>query len=656
MQKIAGLLPTRYEGTQCCIFCSAERRGSPLKGILKRQSAIFHYFVVLLFLFIFLFCARIVFWQTYGAGGLPLGAWLSGMRFDAVIATYGACPLILPLLWKRLEMFARVLSGVIVFITVCLVSADYLYFASGGKRLGYEAWVYLNPEIAPIALTAFRQSPLFLTGSLIVTIAIAFLVYLSARAPSSTTPSRRAVWFLALAALSVVLIRGGFQRVPLRIGDSMISSSPLINNAVLNAPFSVISSALVTRAPRVMSTTEARDHALEILNRTGISEDPSLPLLRLFPERKLKKYNVVVILVESFTGALTQAGGSPRDLTPHFDALARDGLVFPKFVASGFRTTSGLFSTLSGMPDTIGVPMMRRPELNRSYSSLSRLLKEQGYKNYFIHGGLLDFDNLEHMLQIEEFDRIEGKSSLEYTNGFKRTWGYADEVGYRHALRMVSETTDPFFLYMLTVSSHAPYEFPSKKSSSSADTNMSDEQKFIDSIQYADSALGEFFDAFRKLPQFANTIFVITGDHTHHGNTLDAWQNQHVPLLLYAPGLIPKGVSDAAGSHVDIVPTLAELLGLPWVASFGRSLLSQPEGTSYFISGLDIGLWDGDVLSFTPIDDKPVRAYQVDSFKAKKVNLTEERLLQLRRRAHSLYQFSMDLVGDDKIAPKRKRQ
>ncbi|NBX17588.1 MAG: LTA synthase family protein [Proteobacteria bacterium] len=625
------------------------------REMFDRQNLILRYLLVLLFVFILLNLARLLFWQTYGIGTLPARAWLLGMRFDAAIAAYSAAPLIFPLLWNRLERISRVLSGFLVFITVCLVCADYLYFANGAKRLGYEAWVYLSPEIIPIALTGLRQAPLFFILSAAFISILIQLIIISARAPSAAVPSYRMLWFAALTCVSVLLVRGGFQRVPIRIGDSMISPSPIINSAVVNAPFSVISSALVSQTPRVFDSESARKIALSLLSKNGLQKDPSMPLLRHFPDRKIKKHNVVLILVESMTGVFTRDGGSTQDYTPNLNALAAEGLVFPKFVASGFRTTSGLFSALTGMPDSIGVPMMRRPELNRSFASLSRLLKEQGYRNYFVHGGLLDFDNLQQMLQIEEFDNIAGKAELEYTGGFKRTWGYADEYGYRHALKMITETgtSDPFFLYMLTVSSQGPYEIPEGRIPNSANPNLTDEQKYLNSIRYADASLGEFIASFKKLPQFQNTIFVVTGDHTHHGNSLDPWGNQHVPLVIYAPSIVPKGRSDAAGTHADIVPTLADILGLPWVSGFGRSLLSEPQGTAYFISGLDVGLWDGELLSFTSLDNKPSRVYSLESYKAKPADVSAEKKSQIRTNALSLYQFSNDLIRNDNVSPKR---
>lgn len=576
-----------------------------------------------------------------------------GARFDAVIGVYGAIPFLFSLLWNRVTTLARCVSVFAALIISMIVVADFLYFPSSAKRLGYEAWVYLNLELIPIALTAIRASPVFSLCAISVLFALSYAFYSFIRMPVADWKKNNILSFFLLVAVSVFLARGGAQRVPIRLGDAIVSTSPLVNNAVLNAPYSVLASALLPRAPRVMDADHAQKIALETLALSGEKANPALPLLRTFPQRTPKKLNVVLILFESFTGSLTEASSGVSKVTPEFDKLARDGMVFPKFIASGFRTTSGLFSALSGLPDSLGVPLMRRPELNNSFASLSRLLKEQGYKNYFVHGGLLDFDNLDRMVQLENFDRIEGKDQLQYTGGFHKTWGYADEHAYKHALKLVSQTQENFFLYMLTVSSHAPYEIPPEKKLLYPNPEAVTDGQFLNAVHYADQALGEFIAEFRSLPQFKETIFIITGDHTHHGSGLDPWTNQHVPFLIYAPGLVAPGKSDAPGSHTDIVPTGADLLGLPWVASWGRSLLSDPSRKSYFINGLQLGLWDGQLLSFSSLDEKLPAAYQVKNNKAQPIKLDKSRASELKKETLSLYQFSSDLIQTDRVAPKR---
>ena len=80
-----------------------------------------------------------------------------------------------------------------------------------------------------------------------------------------------------------------------------------------------------------------------------------------------------------------------------------------------------------------------------------------------------------------------------------------------------------------------------------------------------------------------NTIVVLTGDHGEeffehsrlgHASTLSDPQIQTVALI-YVPGRAPRSI-DAVTSHVDLMPTLMDLLGWPQpVPPFGHSLVND---------------------------------------------------------------------------------
>lgn len=92
--------------------------------------------------------------------------------------------------------------------------------------------------------------------------------------------------------------------------------------------------------------------------------------------------------------------------------------------------------------------------------------------------------------------------------------------------------------------------------------------RYCNSLLYTDSLLTGFFKEVRRRGLFNNTVFVAFGDHgeslgedgsfTHCSGPTPS--QVRVPCLIWAPGLAP-GVIDAATSHLDIVPTLAALMG-----------------------------------------------------------------------------------------------
>ena len=110
---------------------------------------------------------------------------------------------------------------------------------------------------------------------------------------------------------------------------------------------------------------------------------------------------------------------------------------------------------------------------------------------------------------------------------------------------------------------------------------------------YVDRLLGEVIDDLRAKDVFDDALIVVTSDHGitfTPGEPIRGIEGQDlspevvadvawVPLLVKEPGQVTGTVSDVPVMSLDIVPTIAEVVGLdlPW-ATDGRSLLGDPRG------------------------------------------------------------------------------
>ena len=97
----------------------------------------------------------------------------------------------------------------------------------------------------------------------------------------------------------------------------------------------------------------------------------------------------------------------------------------------------------------------------------------------------------------------------------------------------------------------------------------SDAARYAALVRYTDQGIGRLVDHLKSSNLWENTLFVLTGDHGEefqdhghrfHGRTLYE-EMTRVPLILRVPGATPREISAPIG-HVDVVPTLLELLGL----------------------------------------------------------------------------------------------
>jgi arylsulfatase A-like enzyme len=128
--------------------------------------------------------------------------------------------------------------------------------------------------------------------------------------------------------------------------------------------------------------------------------------------------------------------------------------------------------------------------------------------------------------------------------------------------RLARKQNSKWFLFVHIWDPHAPYAPPPPFRETFKDDLYSGE------VAYVDSELSRLFDYLENNELTKNTLIVLTGDHgealgehgelTHgyfaYGSTL--W----VPLIMAGPGIEP-GRADEDVCHVDIFPTVCDLLG-----------------------------------------------------------------------------------------------
>jgi phosphoglycerol transferase MdoB-like AlkP superfamily enzyme len=290
------------------------------------------------------------------------------------------------------------------------------------------------------------------------------------------------------------------------------------------------------------------------------------------PERKL---NVVVIIMESWSGSYCGAVSGKKTVTPFFDSLASTGLLFTDFLASGQRSIEAAPSILASLPGLYTVSLIGSQAETNHYRGLGSILRENGYATSFHHGAATGSMGFDAFARIAGFERYFGKEDFRNPADslFDHVWGLNDEPFFLDAVERISEMPKPSCSVLYTLSSHVPFEIPRHRKQ--LFEAHADDSEFERSMRYSDFALGQFFRAAELQPWFDSTVFVITGDHTMYGARNSAFATFNVPLLIIAPGLTP-GRNTRIGSHVDILPTLLDILRLKTAhASMGSSLLYE---------------------------------------------------------------------------------
>lgn len=374
---------------------------------------------------------------------------------------------------------------------------------------------------------------------------------------------------------------------PINASDAVFSTDQLTNSLGLNsfytiafALYSIKNESNPEKIYGKMDYSEAISRVKKYMNvkKEAFTND-SIPLLHIQkPEsNKTRPYNVVIILEESlgaeFVGSL---GGLP--LTPKFDKLTHEGLLFTNLYSTGTRSVRGIEAIVTGFLPSPSESVVKLNNSQSNFYTIASLLKQKGYDTSFIYGGRANFDNMGSFFNGNGFDKIIDEDDFNKEKSvFHGTWGWSDEdVMIKANDYFKSIKTKPFVSLVFSSSNHEPFEYPLGKIKSY------DMQKntLNNAIKYADYAIGRFFELAKKEAYYKNTIFLVVADHNTrtYGKHLVPIHKFHIPALIIGPSIPKEKKYDKLCSQIDLQPTLLSRIGIKTESPMpGRNLFELPD-------------------------------------------------------------------------------
>ncbi|WP_232227100.1 MULTISPECIES: LTA synthase family protein [Flavobacterium] len=307
--------------------------------------------------------------------------------------------------------------------------------------------------------------------------------------------------------------------------------------------------------------------------------DKELPLLHnQYSDTLLKRpYNIVILLEESL-GAEYVGCLEGLKLTPEFDKLAKEGLLFTNLYSTGTRSVRGIEAVVTGFLPSPSESVVKLNNSQTNFYTIASLLKRKGYDTSFIYGGMNNFDNMGSFFNGNGFDYLIDEDNFDSKKSiFHGTWGWCDEDVMKKANTYFSSLkTKPFVSLIFSSSNHEPFEYPEGR------IKLYDKQKNTvnNAMKYADYSIGKFFEMAKKEAYYKNTIFVIIADHNTrtYGKHLVPIHKFHIPALIIGPNF-PKGEKyTKLCSQIDIQPTVLSKIGMNVSTPMpGRNLFELPE-------------------------------------------------------------------------------
>ncbi|MDR3257095.1 MAG: sulfatase-like hydrolase/transferase, partial [Endomicrobium sp.] len=119
----------------------------------------------------------------------------------------------------------------------------------------------------------------------------------------------------------------------------------------------------------------------------------------------------------------------------------------------------------------------------------------------------------------------------------------------------------PFFIYSFTGTTHTPFNPTTDKFEKYPRTSV--ENKYLNSLYYADYSIGHLMDMAKKEGWFDNTIFIFMADHICGNFVTGAIKERfNIPFVISAPKIFKPQEIDYVVSQADLMPTICHLMGI----------------------------------------------------------------------------------------------
>lgn len=298
-----------------------------------------------------------------------------------------------------------------------------------------------------------------------------------------------------------------------------------------------------------------------------------------------RPYSVLFLMIDSLRADMPWAG-YPRDIAPWLTKFAERATLYPRGYSLSSYTAKSVVPALVGeypsamerdayfftrYPDAKNLFVSERAQTagHRTLSTqahgyfLPTFLTHQGFDVSRTLPGGVDLKEVVSVtsepltkLAMEEL----GKPENTAPGGGKRFFAFAHYMDPHH-----------------TYEAHAGFER----------YGLKPRDLYDHEVLYTDHWVGELLEFLKRQSWWKETAVLISSDHgesfgerdhNRHGHEL--WESViRVPWLLCVPGAKPRLVEDVRRSHIDLAPTIADLMGLPAEPAFrGQSLVPEVLG------------------------------------------------------------------------------
>jgi phosphoglycerol transferase MdoB-like AlkP superfamily enzyme len=293
--------------------------------------------------------------------------------------------------------------------------------------------------------------------------------------------------------------------------------------------------------------------------------------------------NIIIFILESFTANVIEELGGEKEATPNLNKLSHEGVFFKNFYASGDRSDKGIISILSGYPAQPTTSIIKYIKKTEKLPYLSKELEKNNYFTGFYYGGDLNFANMNSYFISGGYDTLVTIKNYPKSE-LNSKWGAHDHFTFQRIFDDINKTKTPFFRVMFTLSSHEPFDVPH----TSQFNGDSDGDKFLNSIHYTDSCLGDFIKKAKLTEWWSNTWIIFVADHGSRLPNNIPYSSPakfKIPMLWIGGAVTKDTVINRLSSQIDIPLMIGNQLNKNFKGfNFSKDILDKTQNDFAFFA------------------------------------------------------------------------
>ncbi|MFO7814322.1 MAG: LTA synthase family protein [Halanaerobiales bacterium] len=349
-----------------------------------------------------------------------------------------------------------------------------------------------------------------------------------------------------------------------------------------------------------------------------VENEPSPPPEEeLSGERVVKRdHNIIVIQVESLDNKILDYEYEGKEITPFLNELKDESVYFDNFYAQHINGSfDAEFSFLTSIYPINKNYGFKVNDLSQ-FDSLVKILNKKNYRTLAFHGNDKEFFHREKAFPELGFDKFYSKENFTFENRKmnmeESVFGINDYDFFLQSFDYLKDSENPFFAFLITVSSHTPFDtYPPQESIDDfSEINNPLVRDYFNSMSFVDKSLEMFFDKIKTAGLEENTLIMIYSDHNAGINKEDYNSDkkfvmeknvktpENVPLLIVYPEL-ENNTLNKEGTTTDLAPTILDILGVKKKPEefLGSSLLSEEDSPVLFLHENPLILFKGQLFS-----------------------------------------------------------